>query len=555
MMRQFAWYGRVSTEDQQNPESSRAWQLRRSRELIQPHGGVIVEEFFDVGYSRALPWKRRPEASRLLASFRWPERGFEAVVIGEPQRAFYGAQFALTFPLFEHYGIELWVPEVGGQVDPGSEAHDLLMTLFGGMSKGERARIRTRVRAAMEAQTATEGRFLGGRPPYGYRLADAGAHPNPTKAAQGMRLHCLEPDSASAPIVVRIFEEYISGRGIYAIAEGLTREGIACPSAYDRERNPHRSGAAWSKGAVRAILLNPRYTGIAVWGRQRREEVLFDVEDVAAGHRTKMCWNTEQSWVRSEELAHEPIISAQAFEAARRRGAAARQGAQSRAPRRALRPYLLRRLIRCGLCQRKMEGHFSHGEAYYRCRYPAEYALASELEHPKNVYLREEEVVSSLDDWLEGLFDPERIEDTCEALASAQGMVLQDEVRLAAARMALGECEARLARYRAALEAGANPSVVADWIREVTQERARAEREIRSARRAGLWSAKDIRQHLSDLGNPVDRLKNAAPDLKAALYASLGLDLVFEPAKRQVAVEMALSRGVQTVSEGGFEPP
>jgi hypothetical protein len=37
--------------------------------------------------------------------------------------------------------------------------------------------------------------------------------------------------------------------------------------------------------AVRAILTNPRYKGLAVWGRQRRDEVLVDVEDVAAGNR------------------------------------------------------------------------------------------------------------------------------------------------------------------------------------------------------------------------------------------------------------------------------
>jgi site-specific DNA recombinase len=126
--RRFVFYGRVSTEDQQDPESSRGWQLRRSRELIEPEGGEVVAEFFDIGQSRSVPWKRRPEASRLLELFRDPSRGFEAVVIGEPQRAFYGAQFALTFPLFVHYGVELWLPEVGGPVDPGSEAHDLVMT-------------------------------------------------------------------------------------------------------------------------------------------------------------------------------------------------------------------------------------------------------------------------------------------------------------------------------------------------------------------------------------------------------------------------------------------
>ncbi|GHJ43291.1 hypothetical protein Cs7R123_06330 [Catellatospora sp. TT07R-123] len=49
--------------------------------------------------------------------------------MGEPQRALYGNQFGLTFPLFEHYGVPLWIPEVGGAVDPGSDAQDLVIAL------------------------------------------------------------------------------------------------------------------------------------------------------------------------------------------------------------------------------------------------------------------------------------------------------------------------------------------------------------------------------------------------------------------------------------------
>ena len=48
------------TRNHRDPGSS------RSPELIEPHGGLIVAEYFDIGHSRSLPWKRRPEASLLL---------------------------------------------------------------------------------------------------------------------------------------------------------------------------------------------------------------------------------------------------------------------------------------------------------------------------------------------------------------------------------------------------------------------------------------------------------------------------------------------------------
>ena len=70
------------------------------------------------------------------------------------------AIFQVLGDVFVHYGVQLWVPDVGGALDPGSEAHDLVMWVFGGMTKGERNRIRIRVRTAMAAQTHIEGGVL-----------------------------------------------------------------------------------------------------------------------------------------------------------------------------------------------------------------------------------------------------------------------------------------------------------------------------------------------------------------------------------------------------------
>jgi site-specific DNA recombinase len=558
--RLFAFAGRVSTEDQQDPEASRNWQLGRARALIEPVGGAIVEEFFDIGLSRSLPWKRRPEAARLLETLKHRDRGFDAVVIGEPQRAFYGNQFGLTFPVFVHYGVELWVPEVGGPIDPESEAHELIMNVFGGMSKGERTRLKIRVRAAMASQAKIEGRYLGGRPPYGYQLIDVGPHPNPAKAAEGRRLRRLEPDPATAPTVKRIYAEYLAGRGIFAIAEGLTREHIPSPSQHDHARNRHRTGQGWAKAAVRTILTNPRYTGRQVWNRQRKEEVLLDIEEVALGYETKMRWNAPTAWVWSDTPAHPPLISVEDFTAAqtiRADHGRARQ-AQRETTQNVRHPHVLRGLLFCGLCGRKMQAQRSHEKTYYRCRYPREYALSAHVKHPINVYLRESDVLPALDQWLGGLFAPHRLEDTIRTLAAAQpttsaGQPLPGPDPHTDQAAIIADCNTRLARYQAALDAGADPQTVATWTRNVQAERAAA-----LATAAPTPTKKhtetDIRRLIADLGNMLDVLRDADPADKARVYTELRLRLTYQPAQQIVRAEANLDphdRGAMGCVRGG----
>ncbi len=92
---------------------------------------------------------------------------FDAIVIGEYERAFYGGQYAAMAPLFEHYGIQLWTPESSGPIDFQADQHEQMMLALGWQSKREITRTRMRVRTAMAAQTREQGRYLGGRPPYG----------------------------------------------------------------------------------------------------------------------------------------------------------------------------------------------------------------------------------------------------------------------------------------------------------------------------------------------------------------------------------------------------
>jgi DNA invertase Pin-like site-specific DNA recombinase len=545
----FAFYGRVSTEDNQDPESSRHWQLTLAQTLIIPRGGVIVEHFFDIGHTRALPWQRRREATRLLASLRNPKRGFAAVVIGEPHRAFYGNQFGLTFPLFDHYGVQLWVPEVGGPIDPDNEAHDLVMSVFGGMSKGERNRVKVRVRTAMASQTQLEGRYLGGRPPYGYMLKDLGPHPNPSKAADGKRLHGLTPDPQTRPIVHRIFAMYLAGYGMFAIAEALTRDDIPCPSAYDRNRNRHRDGLAWSKTAIRTILTNPRYTGRQVWNKQRTDEVLLDVNDVALGHTPVMRWNQRDRWVTSNELAHEPLIEQANFDQVQ--DMLTRRARTATSPRRAHRsrhPYIFKSLVHCGICDRKMQGQHSHGVAYYRCRFPQEYALANKVNHPRNVIMREDILITPLDTWLVQEFSPLQRSHTIATLLeqATAGVPTPAPAPATPTGPTVAECDTKLARYRAALEAGADPTVVTGWIAETQAERQRAEQHQntpveKTPPTADLPSEEQLIAIVEELGDIVSALRDAEPEHKLDVYRSLGLRLAYDPETQTVRADIDLA--------------
>ncbi len=388
----FVFYGRVSTEDYQDPVTSRVRQRDQAGALVAGHG-QIVAEFFDIGQSRTLAWARRPQAAALVAELADPDRGWDAIVIGEYERAFYGSQFASMAPLFEHYGVQLWMPEVGGRVDFGAEDHEQTMMALGLQSKREITRTRIRVRTAMAAQTREQGRYpYGGRPPYGYRLADAGPHPNKAHAAWGRRAHRLEPDPETAPQVAWIFAERLAGHSMARIARALNDAAVPCPSAADPGRNPHRSGKAWTLHTVRAILGNPRYTGRQVWNRQRTDSDLVDPANTGLGHRPVQRWNLPEGWVISARPAHPAIVTEADFIAAQDLAA---RGGPDGPDSPAGHHYLLAGLVRCGTCGRLLESCWSNGKPAYRCRHGHTTASRPDS-RPPNAYIREDQILPRL---------------------------------------------------------------------------------------------------------------------------------------------------------------
>lgn len=124
-----------------------------------------------------------------------------------------------------------------------------------------------------------------------------------------------------------------------------------------------------------------------------------------------------------------------------------------------------------------MSGQTTPGEAYYRCRFPSEYAGAAH-KHTNVVYLREADLLPGLDAWLLSVFDPKNIDGAVAALAAAQEPEEGALARAEAARRKLDDCDKRMGNLGKQIEGGSAPSLVVTWLREVEAERIAAEREL-----------------------------------------------------------------------------
>jgi DNA invertase Pin-like site-specific DNA recombinase len=544
-MIRFALSARTSTDDLQDPADSLRWQMDTARRLIAPHG-EIVTTYHDIDKSRSLPWERRPEASRILRDLRNPHRGWDALVIAEPQRAFSGTQFEGILLQFAHYGVGLWVPELGGPVDIDNDGHYMALSNYGTMSRAERNRTRLRVANAMRAH-AQAGRWLGGRPPYGYRIADAGPHTNPSKAASGARLHQLAPDPETAPVVRRIFDMYLAGAGYKQIAAVLTNEGIPSPSAHDPKRNSHRPGHSWAMSAVRAILVNPRYLGYQVSGRTKKKDVLLDPDVPALGHVTRQQWQQRDEWVTSTVQAYDAIVEAQiwhrvqALVASNTRTKAVTPSRRTHAGVRRSDPsrYPLAGLVVCDACGKRLQGNTVRGYSLYRCRMSSDYASPLK-DHPPCLSVREDRLLAHIDQWLSKLFTPENIEATATSIVTADSEDRREDPEVARARIAVIECERKLAKHLDGLEAGIPAEVIAPRIAAAQREKGAAEAVIASAPPTPQPLMRDeVIETLSMLRDLPELLGAVEQADRAALYQALGLRVTY---RRVGAVEQVRLR-------------
>ncbi len=315
-------------------------------------------------------------------------------------------------------------------------------------------------------------------------------------------------------------------------------------------------GAGGGAEAVPAPLL-----GYAVFGRWQRREMLANADDVAAGHVTRFRRADAADIVRSHRPAHPAIVSVETFTRSQllRRSRAAGGLPARRRLEHGLHPakhaYVLRGLIRCGYCSRRMEGTPKHGREYYRCvtrtLAPGSPALAT---HPRTVHLAERAVLPTLNSWLGELFAPDHLDGTVDALLASRGGVTDAEsTDNENVRRRLADVQKRLDRLTAAIEAGADPAALIEPLNAAQAQRIAAQNEMDAAPPAPtLLTRAQIQAIVDSLGDVGASLSRANPERLQGIYRSLRVEMVYDHESRAVDVKIRPLGGLVNVSEGGL---
>jgi site-specific DNA recombinase len=340
-----ALYARVSSEAQEK-EQTIASQLEALHGAAAERGFHVPPDlvFVDEGYSGAR--LDRPALDRLrdLAS----EGGLGAVLIAAPDRlARHYAYQVLLLEELKRVGCEIiFLNHAFGD----SPEQRMLLQMQGVFAEYERALIQERMRRGRLFATR-QGRASWGKTPYGYRYLCK------TDTTPG-RLVIDEAESAVVQQMYRwLVEEHLTS---YAIQQRLNDQGIAPRGGVGRR---------WSQSTVIDILRNPIYTGQASCNRHQRCDARqphgqAGYKDRPPGNQRGRTLRPREEWIM---VPVPMIIEAELWQLAQEQRA--RNRAQARRHN-TQHEYLLRGLLVCGHCGRRLVGEWSgpqQSRGHYVC--------------------------------------------------------------------------------------------------------------------------------------------------------------------------------------------
>ena len=243
-MQTAAAYIRVSTDDQleYSPDS----QLDMLREYARTHEMILPEEnvFREAEGISGRKADRRPEFQRMIAAAKKKPRPFDVILVWKFSRFARNREDSIVYKsmLQKQCGIDvisISEPIGDDKVSIITESIIEEMDEYYSLNLGEEAR------RGMQKKFETGG--IVAQAPIGYKVENGE----------------YVPDPATVPLIVEIFDLFLSGRGYREIASIMNERGIRT-----------RYGNLWENRTVEYIIRNPVYIGklrFSKKGRIRRD--------------------------------------------------------------------------------------------------------------------------------------------------------------------------------------------------------------------------------------------------------------------------------------------
>ncbi len=227
-------YARVSTEEQAREGVSMDAQRERLTPYCTAQGYALVALETDNGTSGSITPGKRPGLARALARIRRGEAdGLLALKLDRISRSTRD-----VLDLVDESRRRGWrLVSVAEQLDTGSAAGRLVLTVLAALSQMEWEQVAERTRMAL-AELARQGRARSRFAPFGF-CTETGA----VEITRGSRASLI-PHPAEHPVLERILDLRNTDVGATAIARALNAAGLT-----------NRSGGNWTRQSVASVLL------------------------------------------------------------------------------------------------------------------------------------------------------------------------------------------------------------------------------------------------------------------------------------------------------------
>ena len=336
-------YTRVSTEMQVDGYSLDA-QKDRLIKYADYQGMQVVREYCDAGKS-GKSIAGRPEFTQMLKDVTDQRDNVDYILVFKLSRFGRNAADVLnSLQLIQDYGTNLICVEDG--IDSSKESGKLTITVLSAVAEIERENILVQTMEGRK-QKAREGKWNGGKIPFGYQL--------------DKETETFIPDPNESEIVKIIFDKFAhTSMGTDSIATFLNSHG------YMKNKSRDFEVGHFTRTFVTRILDNPVYLGKVVYGRTKTEKVKGKRDEYHRVH-TDDCVCVEGK--------HEALIDEATWNVVRARRA--ETGVKLVKTHSLGHEHLLTGLLRCPICGGTMNGMVNRNVSkknqtyvdffYYRC--------------------------------------------------------------------------------------------------------------------------------------------------------------------------------------------